>query len=159
MMNIHLLQLKKKTLKSVEEMQSQHAWYKFIPLSCCQSYQPSTPKVSELQQVFWNIELIGCYLLAPQLAKLKKEKSDDSPLETAHQLRGSVRALRNKTNVLKDEQDSTITDKDASEGSQVKPEHVITKNDTEDSLREKFPGVNQFEFEFLMFLKSKSVSD
>lgn len=33
---------------------------------------------------------------------------------------------------------------------------MITKNDTIESLRQKFPNVNPFEFEFLLFLKNKS---
>lgn len=39
---------------------------------------------------------------------------------------------------------------------QVKQEHTVTKDDTEESLRQKFPNVNPYEFEFLLFLKAKS---
>lgn len=38
---------------------------------------------------------------------------------------------------------------------QVHRPNMITKNDTEESLRQKFPNVNRYEFEYLLFLKKK----
>lgn len=62
------------------------------------------------------------------------------------------RALRNKTNTMEIETEIENTLKTI----QVKQEHTITKYDTEESLRQKFPNVNPYEFEFLLFLKAKS---
>lgn len=42
---------------------------------------------------------------------------------------------------------------------QLDEEKMVTKDDTVDSLREKFPNVNLFELEFLLFLKAKKSSE
>lgn len=62
------------------------------------------------------------------------------------------RALRNKTNTMEIETEI----ENSLDTIQVKQEHTVTKDDTEESLRQKFPNVNPYEFEFLLFLKAKS---
>lgn len=93
--------------------------------------------------------------LARQSVRIKNEKIDNVPLEVMNSTK-TKRALRNKTNTIQsdDGQDQTKTIKDAD---QVKQEPIITKNDTEDSLRQRFPNASPYEFEFLMFLQAKSV--
>lgn len=63
-----------------------------------------------------------------------------------------ARAQRKKRNSVKreDAQNQMTSNEDCV---QVEAKMIITKMDTMDSLREKFPRANPFELEFLMFLK------
>lgn len=74
------------------------------------------------------------------------------------------RILRNKTNTMQTI-DQLDNPNDVPGGLTVVPRedivdmaktNIITKKDTVDSLRQKFPKVNLFEFEFLMFLKANT---
>ncbi|XP_055305106.1 uncharacterized protein LOC129569903 isoform X1 [Sitodiplosis mosellana] len=83
----------------------------------------------------------------PRLTKIKEEKLD-IPLKEVMKSGRSNRALRNKTNTMETANDQGTV--------QQKHQTVITKDDTAESLRQKFPNVNQYEFEYLLFLKAKS---
>lgn len=60
---------------------------------------------------------------------------------------------RVKPIVCDETQNQTATSDQGQDRIHVKVEAVITKMDTMDSLKQKFPKASPFEFEFLMFLK------
>lgn len=84
--------------------------------------------------------------------KVKQEKLEIAAIEVIS-TNNTQRVLRNRTNTIKTNgDDCNVTD----DNEEAKMENAITKNDTADSLREKFPNVNPYEFEFLMFLRGNT---
>lgn len=84
--------------------------------------------------------------------KVKEEKIEIASIEVINS-NNTQRVLRNKTNTIQTNgDDSNVMD----DNEKAKMENAITQNDTVDSLRQKFPNVNPFEFEFLMFLKANT---
>lgn len=83
---------------------------------------------------------------------MKQEKIEIAAIEVINS-NNTQRILRNRTNTIQTNgDDCNVTD----DNGEANMENAITKNDTADSLREKFPNVNPYEFEFLMFLKANT---
>lgn len=78
---------------------------------------------------------------------IEKEWEMDATPKKVIKTRRTNRALRNKTNTMETANGENVA--------QVKGQNMITKNDTEESLRQKFPNVNQYELEYLLFLTNQ----
>lgn len=82
---------------------------------------------------------------------VKKEKLVSTSVEVTNANK-SNRVLRNRTNTIQ-------TQEKYEDDHAVQTKHEITRNDTADTLREKFPNVNAFEFQFLLFIKDQNSFD
>lgn len=89
------------------------------------------------------------------MIKIKEEKKDTTQNEVMNSGK-PIRAFRKNTNTVDRETEREIKVKVDPDSVRVNRESMITKDDTPDTLREKFPDVSQYEIEFLLFLKDKS---
>lgn len=88
------------------------------------------------------------HFIAAKPINVKQEKSVSAPLEVMKPKK-LIRVLGNKTNTIQTQE----MDEDEQKVAETKNE--ITKNDTVETLREKFPHANAFEFEYLMFVRER----